>query len=176
VAMRVGGERLVVANVNKDKYPETSFTTDPSQASFVPMLCLATFCAFWHHSCRFWPRSCFVMQQEVYAQLLTCCLKALGYPFTAGSQLNAVGIGLQDVDTAHHSWANYFLAAYKVHLFPFHLHTHASLPSSIWSYFTFLYRVYGHTLSVMTSPFLQVRQVGVGPLLPVMHARWSSTH
>ena len=39
VAIRKGGERLVIANLHADAYPEASFTVDPEQVPAVQRHC-----------------------------------------------------------------------------------------------------------------------------------------
>jgi len=38
VAIRKGGERLVIANLHADSYPEASFTVDPEQVPHTGVL------------------------------------------------------------------------------------------------------------------------------------------
>lgn len=86
VAIKQGGDNLTISNMDETKYPTATFSVDPKQ------VCTAAL----PNSISV-PKNCWCSES---------CLHV--YPY-----LNSLDES-QRVDLEHHTWANYFLAAYKV--------------------------------------------------------------
>lgn len=121
VAIRKGGDKLVVGNLVSDKYPTIEFSTDPNQVGR-PTACMHGLCLC-HKSAAgikgphpsrqqqgvcdacltpSWDPSIWMRASSCSASPLPRCIDS------------RVPVHLQEVDTGKHTWANYFLAAYKV--------------------------------------------------------------
>ena len=86
VAIKQGGDNLTISNMDEAKYPTATFSIDPKQ------VCTAAL-----------PDAVSVHEK---------CWCSGGY-LRVYPNLNSLD-ELQRVDLEHHTWANYFLAAYKV--------------------------------------------------------------
>ncbi len=89
VAIKQGGDNLTISNMDEAKYPTATFSIDPKQVCTAALPNLVSV-----------PKKCWCSGG---------CLRVYLYVNTCGD--------LQRVDLEHHTWANYFLAAYKVCLF-----------------------------------------------------------
>ena len=86
VAIKQGGDNLTISNMDETKYPTATFSIDPKQ------VCTAAL------------RNSVSVPKNCWCSGSCLCV----YP-----NLNSLD-ELQRVDLEHHTWANYFLAAYKV--------------------------------------------------------------
>lgn len=100
VAVRKAGDQLVVCNVDKDKYPEKTFSVDPAQASRCFLACLSA------------PGKLRVQGNAGSPLLRQACI--LGTVRLACCNLLRPPTHWQEVDVGKHNWGNYFVAAYKV--------------------------------------------------------------
>lgn len=89
VAIKQGGDNLTISNMDEAKYPTATFSLDPKQVCTAALPISVSV-----------PKNCWC---SVGSLRVYCYLNSLGE--------------LQRVDLEHHTWANYFLAAYKVCLF-----------------------------------------------------------
>ena len=128
VAIKQGGDNLTVANMDDKKYPTATFSLDPKQVGTHLLNSAA-------HDCKFDQEALFTSTSFGMAWLL--------FP-TVMTMLIAL---VQKVDLENHTWANYFLAAYKVR----HALVHCC-PSMLWSMFLAL------TASTATHFWLSISQ------------------
>ena len=108
VAIKQGGDNLTISNMDETQYPTATFSIDPKQACTAALPISVSV-----------PKNCWCSGS---------CLRAYSY-------FNSFDT-LQRVDLEHHTWANYFLAAYKVCLF---IHS-ALLNSNMYRFIAMSYR------------------------------------
>ena len=113
VAVRRAGEQLVVANLHAESHPEISFSVDPHQARAAASrgTQLPDDQQRQHQREHVGHRTSYKFRELSAVSAATWglqCNRSHAHPLTQGSACPA-----QEVDTGNHSWANYFLAAYK---------------------------------------------------------------